>query len=212
MIICMGFPTVYIKILDFMEESMESRKEYRSSIRSKKMIKEAFFSLIQEKPIEKITVTDIVNKADINRSTFYAHYPDIRGIMETFEDEIIEKMNAVLKDFKYKNFFANPLPVLLKINRYLEDDIEFYRILICQPNSSVFLGKMSDEFIQYMRNDSDVPDMIKHSVMFEMRINFFVGGIVHMYEQWFLGKMHGELNDISMEVSKIIAESSTELF
>ena len=190
---------------------MENKKEYRSSIRSKKLIKDAFLSLLQEKPIDKITVTDVVKKADINRSTFYAHYPDIRGIMETFEDETIEKMHTVLSDVKYRNFFSNPLPVLLKINRYLEEDLEFYRILICQPDSVRFFHKMSDQFIEYMRKDSDIPEHVKNSVMFEMRMNFFIGGILHMYEQWFLKEMKGELNDISMEVSRIIAESSTEL-
>lgn len=95
----------------------QTKKEYRSSIRSKKMIREAFLKLIQEKEISKISVTDIVNEADINRSTFYAHYPDVRGVMEEFEDQVIESMMGVLKDFKYEHFFQNPVPVLLKINR-----------------------------------------------------------------------------------------------
>lgn len=93
----------------------------------------------------------------------------------------------------------------------MEEDPEFYRILICQPDSVRFFHKMSDQFIEYMRKDSDIPEHVKNSVMFEMRMNFFIGGILHMYEQWFLKEMKGELNDISMEVSRIIAESSTEL-
>ena len=35
-----------------------------------------------ERNLQKITVTDIVTRADINRATFYAHYPDVRGVTE----------------------------------------------------------------------------------------------------------------------------------
>lgn len=57
---------------------MGERKVYKSALRSRKWIRQAFMELLREKEFEKITVTDIVNRADINRSTFYAHYPDVR--------------------------------------------------------------------------------------------------------------------------------------
>ena len=85
--------------------------------------------LLKEKDLSKITVTDIVNRADINRATFYAHYPDVRGVTEEIENEIIAKMLEVLKEFEFTNFFRNPTPLLLQLSRYLEEDAEFYRIL-----------------------------------------------------------------------------------
>lgn len=182
----------------------KNKKEYRSSVRSKRMIKEAFLKLIQEKNVEKITVTDIVKEADINRSTFYAHYPDVRGVMEAFEDQVIEQMMEVLKDFKYEHFFQNPVPVLLKINRYLEEDLEFYRILITAKGSDSFLEKLKRLFIEYMNSDTDIPESVRHSVTFQMQINFFAGGLINMYKQWFMGNLQGMLNDIPIEVGRII--------
>lgn len=49
---------------------MAPKKEYRSAVRSRRLIREAFLQLLQEKELRKITVTDIVNRADINRTTF----------------------------------------------------------------------------------------------------------------------------------------------
>lgn len=83
----------------------QTKKEYRSSVRSKRLIREEFIKLMQEKEFSKISVTDIVNEADLNRSTFYAHYPDVRGVIEEFEDQVIDNMMLVLKDFKYEHFF-----------------------------------------------------------------------------------------------------------
>ena len=61
---------------------MDSKKEYRNSVRSKNLIRSAFLDLLGEKNLEKITATDIIKRADINRSTFYAHYPDARGLLD----------------------------------------------------------------------------------------------------------------------------------
>ena len=188
----------------------EGRKENKNALRSKRMIREAFLQLIQEKELSKVTVTDIVNRADVNRSTFYAHYPDIYGVIESFEDDVIEKMLTILSEFKYRNFFQNPLPLLLRVNRYLEEDMELYRILITQAGSSSIFRKMSRAFIDYMEKDSDVPEKIKSSAAFEIRIRFFASGILGLYENWFLGNVPGELNDISLEVAKVIKESSSE--
>lgn len=80
------------------------KAEYRNKIRSKNMIKAAFFELLKEKDYNKITVTDIVNKADLNRSTFYAHYLDVKVITEEFENEVIDKMMELLKNLNLKIF------------------------------------------------------------------------------------------------------------
>lgn len=49
-----------------------AKAEYKSAIRSRRMIQHALVELLQEKELDKITVTDIVTRADINRGTFYA--------------------------------------------------------------------------------------------------------------------------------------------
>lgn len=68
-----------------MEEVKRKKAEYRSSIRSKQMIKDALLSLMIEKPFEKISITDIVRRADINRGTFYAHYSNTDEVLKGFQ-------------------------------------------------------------------------------------------------------------------------------
>lgn len=189
---------------------MEKKKaEYRSSIRSKRMIKQAFLSLIKEKDISKITVTELVERADLNRATFYAHYPDIYGVLEEYEDEAVQFMLSVLNEFEYNSFLQNPTPVLLKINRQLEGDLDFYRIMIASKSSESFLEKLKNIFVEYMSQDESVPASIRSSVQFEMRLHFFAGGIINMYKQWFSGRLKGSLNDISVEIGKIITGTPT---
>ena len=79
---------------------MEKSKEDRRTQYSKRMIREALYRLMQEKPLNKITVTEICAEADVNRSTFYAYYTDIydlhTSIIKKFYSLQREYMNQVL--------------------------------------------------------------------------------------------------------------------
>ena len=48
---------------------------------TKLMLQEALIDLLQEKALENISVRELVNKADINRSTFYSHYDTIYDLL-----------------------------------------------------------------------------------------------------------------------------------
>lgn len=48
----------------------------------------------------------------------------------------------VLEEFSYTNFFRNPAPLLLKISRYLEKDVDFYRTLVRANGSELFMEKL----------------------------------------------------------------------
>lgn len=191
---------------------MGNKAEYRSSIRSRKLIIQAFIELMQEKELEKITVTDIVKRADINRGTFYAHYQDTHAVIEQIGNDIISKLIEFLDEFQYKNFFHNPLPLLLKISSYLEEDLEFYRILINSSGAENFLTKLKEIFVLYMENNSNVPEDIKKSSEYHIRTNFFAGGIINLYQLWFRGEMEQSLEEISNEISKLVSASSAQFF
>ena len=191
---------------------MGQKAEYRSAIRSRRMIREAYTELLKEKDLSKITVTDIIKRADLNRATFYAHYPDVRGVTEEIENEIIAKMLDVLEEFRYTNFFRNPAPLLLKLSRYLEEDADFYRTLVRANGSEIFMEKLKKVFTDHMINDSDIPDDMRSSKMVSLRVCYFAGGIVNLYKQWFRGDLDCTLNDISMEVSKLLQLEAKELF
>lgn len=184
---------------------MGEKKEYRSAKRSRTLIRQAYTELLKEKDLNKITVTDIVKKADINRGTFYAHYPDVRGVTEEIENEFIEEMFNILAEFKYDNFFQNPMPMLLRIIRFLEKDEDFYKVLIRSNNSEIFLEKLKKIFSDYMLSDTDIPDDLINTKTVKLRISYFAGGIVNVYKQWFLGKLDCNLNDIALEVSKLLS-------
>lgn len=67
---------------------------------TRKVIREVFVKMLNERPLNKITVKDIVLACEINRNTFYYYYPDLYSILtEIFETElqkVIEEYNDTL--------------------------------------------------------------------------------------------------------------------
>jgi len=63
----------------------------------KKRIINAFIELRRKKELEKITVTELIKKADVNKSTFYVYYHDIYDLSEQLEEEIINSIAASIR-------------------------------------------------------------------------------------------------------------------
>ncbi|MCI9169829.1 MAG: TetR family transcriptional regulator [Lawsonibacter sp.] len=62
---------------------------------TKKAIKETFIELLDERPLNKITVKDIVEACGINRNSFYYHYQDLPALLE---EVIAERVQALMSD------------------------------------------------------------------------------------------------------------------
>ena len=55
-------------------EHTATKKIDRRQVRTKRRIRDAFMELIMEKPMEKLTIKELAERADIDRKTFYLHY------------------------------------------------------------------------------------------------------------------------------------------
>ncbi|MBY9080712.1 TetR/AcrR family transcriptional regulator [Paenibacillus sp. HN-1] len=182
---------------------MAGKSEYRSSIRSKKLIRQAFVELLQEKKYENITVTDVVKRADINRGTFYAHYPDIRGITEQIVNEIMENVRGIMNEFHYQRFFDSPMPLLNGISNWLLSDLDFYRSLIQNEAAELFLVKLQDVFVDHLRTFSDIPQAVKDTLQFSIHVHFVVGAIINVYRVWLRGDINIPIENVSSEIGRI---------
>lgn len=190
---------------------MAERREYRNSVRSRRMIREAFLELLEEKEFGKITVTDIVKRADLNRSTFYAHYPDVNGVIEEIQDEIINRNMEMVKQIKYRNILKDPMPYLNSISTTLEENMRWYSLMGHSEDVHLHLDKYRKIMADDIMNDPEIPEDIRNARFIEIRINFFVGGIMNTYQQWAEGKLNSTLPEISTEIASLIQKSAADL-
>jgi AcrR family transcriptional regulator len=73
---------------------MKEKKDDRRIRYTKKVIRESLIHLLSQKPIAEITVKEICELADVNRSTFYAHYKDPYDLIGAIKQGVIEEVNS----------------------------------------------------------------------------------------------------------------------
>ena len=67
---------------------------------TKKAIMDSFLHLLEKKPLDKITVRDIVDDCGINRNTFYYYFQDIYAVLEEYCNRLINSLpsNSSISD------------------------------------------------------------------------------------------------------------------
>lgn len=177
-------------------------KEYRSSIRSKKLIRAAMIELLAEKDISKITVVDIIHRADLSRNTFYAHYQDVFAVLEELENDFLSEMNNYLDEAIQNKEFSDPLPMLKKFQRFVENSIETNRLLLANQNATAFCEKIKQVFISRVMENLPTTG-VKDTEGFLTFLECVAGGFVSLYQKSLKKESTLTLDDITAEVNQI---------
>ena len=180
------------------------KKEYRNAIRSKQLIRHAFMDLLAEKTFEKITATDIIKRADINRSTFYAHYPDARGLLDEIVGDVSMIFQDLLSSMDFSAFFDDPRPILRVVTDFMKENQRLYKMLIRSRLTLDVLDKLKQALIQQVLACPNLPVKDRNSAATEIRVRVILGGLVDTYRQWLAGEFNCTLDEASEEVAKII--------
>ena len=72
------------------------RKEDLRVRKTKKAIAEAFMSILEEKPIEEMTVNELCDRAGVRRTTFYKHYRDKLDYIAAFAKDLRDKFDDII--------------------------------------------------------------------------------------------------------------------
>lgn len=147
---------------------------------TKKAIVEAFLELLNEKPLDKITVKEIVDSCGINRNTFYYHFEDIRALLTFVIDGEVERVAAKHTDVQSleegfieaaRFALSNKRAVYHIYNSVSREELERYLNSIAQE----VVGRLA-EGLSVTR---DVPEPDR-----ELIIDFYKCGLSGMVMAW----------------------------
>ena len=68
---------------------------------SQEKIEKAFIELLQEREIKEISVSDLIKKTELNRSTFYANYMDIFDLADKTREKLEREFSDLFADYDY---------------------------------------------------------------------------------------------------------------
>jgi AcrR family transcriptional regulator len=176
--------------------SQKTGKPNRQIERTKSWIFEAIMLLMEEKPYNKITVSDITEKAGIARQTFYHNYTNkdavvFEYLMNTFNTELLnietakrhDEHNTIVFIFDYRYMVKNQ-KILKKILSVADIENRIFRDLQTYPMSLIkyYKGKLSAE--EYLIG--------------RYKLCYQINGFLSLFFDWFI-------NGMPMPVRKFIS-------
>jgi len=188
------------------------KAEYRSAARSRRLIRDAYVNLMQEKPIDKISISDIVREADLNRGTFYAHYSNPMDVLMEIANAILGDVEGFFADFSFTDFLQNPMPLLLRVEKLLADNLDFYRRINLNTASIGFTDRIKKILIEYISSNKSVPENLRENPHFTVALELFAGGLISVYLGFVLGTIRASAREITETISILISQSASLLF
>lgn len=190
---------------------MAKEREDRRTQFSKKMIRESLYELMKEKPINKISVTEICAKADVNRSTFYAYYTDIYDLNQKIIKEFFSLQKKVIKHIKdsiktktsldaftYEDFYTITYYYL----KTVEENTDLYKFIFNQnATTSVHasFGKVTYHTVKGVLNpiiDESRAEELKQAY------TFVAGGTTALIMKWVENGCDTPLEEIASYLAK----------
>lgn len=120
---------------------------------SKLLFKNSLMDLLKEKgDIHKISVRELCERAELNRSTFYAHYNEPNDLLKELEDEIIKSTEEHLEKIGEENDIGAHKYILSFLKYIKENDKVFRTLLVDAPNAEFKSRFMQQSIIKFVEN------------------------------------------------------------
>ncbi|WP_436882016.1 TetR/AcrR family transcriptional regulator [Mammaliicoccus sciuri] len=184
--------------------------EDRRVRKSKRAIKQAFIQLLKENNLDRITIQQISDLADVNRGTFYLNYEDKYALLDEMENEQIEKIKGFVDirkmDLSTKNSvrfiedFANK--IIKNVITHIEHNIEFYQVILNLERKSQIEEQLADivrSNIKHLIGNKDNVFGIPENYY----LSYVVGSMMSMIKYWVSDENRVSVEELVNYVSTI---------
>lgn len=180
--------------------------EDRRIRKTKKILKESLFELMAQKPMNQITVKEIVDRADVNRSTFYHYYTDVLNMIECIEEEVYQQFLESIKQTMLKKKEIAPehvtilsLDFITDIGRTAKDNPAFCKCIFSDYGDIAFVNRINDLIED---NTKALFEEIYHRDYKNgtFLYSFIKGGIFGILKRW----MNNDFAESPEEISKFV--------
>lgn len=151
----------------------------RSVRNTKRKLRASLMKMVLRKPLRSITVKELTNDADVNRSTFYFHYQDVKAMVKEMEGEFFNDFAAALEAIDQKSHDS-----LLILARCLENHMDLCKIVLGSNGDMEFLEEMKNIIEEKISRiwKSAVPEMSDEDL--QILDAFLIGGVVSTLQRW----------------------------
>ncbi|SFJ78924.1 transcriptional regulator, TetR family [Halobacillus dabanensis] len=180
-----------------MSGKLDRRKKY-----TRRVLKESLITLLSQKPISNITVKEVCEVADINRSTFYTHYSDHYDLLSKMEKEITEDMNQYLYSYSYERE-EESIQMTEKILEYITENKLMFQVLLNKKAVPTFEKRMMDLTRGFMMTNL-MDGHVVNKQESEYLSSFVISGAIHVIKDWIEKDMDRSPKEMAVMINSFI--------
>jgi len=171
---------------------MNTKNNQRTRL-SKMLFKNALMDLLKEKgTINKVSVRELCDRAELNRSTFYAHYNEPNDLLMEIETELLDATEEHLKKIGAENEIGAHKYILSFLQYIRQNDKPFRALLIDSTDPEFRSRFMQQTIIQFVENLRIVLSKELEQYIFSYILNGSTGIII----QWIRSDYAADENEI----------------
>jgi AcrR family transcriptional regulator len=159
-------------------------KEDQRSIRSSEMIYAGLAALMRERDFATITVTDLVEAAQVGRATFYRHFDEVIDVLRLRSDQVFDGLVDYLQEYRHYQTPESGVQLLKPVLRYfylhselIELLMQAKRVDIAEESFRRIMAPAIGVFRAMYDVEGDIVDYL-----FAMRIGGIIAILVHWIE------------------------------
>lgn len=150
---------------------MENKPDGRRVRMTKMLLKNALIDIMKNKSIHMISIKEICEEADVNRSTFYRHYDTQYDLYDEIIEDIASDIGAI-----YKNDYTT-VDFLTKVLEYMESKRETI-LVILSDNGKVSLGEAFVLFTGRFIDHNNTSELVTYV------LEFIAAGLTSIIWSW----------------------------
>ncbi len=165
--------------------------EDRRVQRTRQALHRALISLVLERGYEAVTIKDVVTRANVGRSTFYAHYPSKEDLLtaeiEDLRATLAAEQRAALA--RQGGASARCLGFSRALFEHAQDYRDVYRVLVGERDASIIIARMRALFAELVRDELTqlLPRPAQGDIPRSALVQFVVGSLMSILTWWLEG-------------------------
>jgi AcrR family transcriptional regulator len=165
---------------------MKKRPEKTAQTRAD--LEEAFWLLYATRPLEKITVGEICERAGYNRGTFYLHYRDLHEMLGIIEDRLLAGMTdcveTCMKRLKEDSSKVSCIAACKDVVLYYERNKAYITVLLSERGDPLFIYRLKDNLKPLWREYVIGPVEGRTDEEIDLLLEYTLAGTLFMISRW----------------------------
>jgi hypothetical protein len=175
----------------------------RRTRRTREALMRALLALLQEKPLNSVTVTELAQMADVNRATFYTHYQDIFDMFDHLKHDLCQTCRQMVDSHGAELAQGEYGGLITDIYQFLGQNEGLFTVVFSDDADSAFFTSLIEVVREACLHTVGVQQSVGgglkskgvgsvkakqvSQIVCNYQFDYIAGGVVSILRNWMLG-------------------------